>query len=160
MDPIIVILSCMWTLLAIGMLWLLVRSNLKYLYKLFIVPLTFGLLFYTIVSTIGLLGYPVLSSPEGEFLIVNHRVAKEKGKEYIILWIYRNGKDRMYKFEATKETKEKLKQAQKRAQKTGIPQMAKVETGKANPFEGSLWKDIKIYDFPHQEMLRKIQPKK
>lgn len=156
MDPLIIILALIWTFLAIVLLFLLVKSDIKYYYKLMFVPLTFGLLYYTIMSTIGLLGFPYHEQPNGKFMIVKHRtITESSGEEFILLWVYQNGKDRLYKFDAREVIKKKLRKAAKRQEATGIPQFAEPIRPKSSPFESSRWQDLKVYDFPHQEFLSK-----
>jgi hypothetical protein len=156
------VLVALWSALTVVLLLILYKSNIRFGAKMLMVPLTFFMLYYTIAGTVDLLGKPYHGMPEGEFMIVAHRVIAEKGDDVtIVLWTQIKREHRLWQFVTDKETAKKLRQAKKRRKGTGIPQMGnfrpKKKKGDKKPAEISTspWKDFQVYDFPFQELMPK-----
>lgn len=156
------LLIAFWIGFVVVALSLVFRSSLSFSRKMIIVPLTFLSLYVTITQSIELLGKPYDGVPEGEFVFVSYRVKidPETKEKSILLWTNSKEGDRLYILPYDEQAKKKLQQSAKKSKK-GVMQMgkfAKKDRTTRNRLETSIWEDMKLYDFPMQQLIPKDNP--
>lgn len=121
-------LFVLFSLLVVSVVWLLYTSKAhRSLKAAALVLLTvFGLVMHS--EYVKVLGAPLQSLPEGEFVYVHHEVAGDD----INLWVWTEAKgNRLHTFPYSQEAAEKLEGAKQKTEE-GVPQAGEFPAGEDN----------------------------
>tara|TARA_R110002020_G_scaffold29767_11_gene94009 strand:- start:11666 stop:12142 length:477 start_codon:yes stop_codon:yes gene_type:complete len=144
-----------WVLLAICSLLVLIHTVKKYKALLLIfIPMVLFLTGATYFSVNGLLGFPTIQSLPEKFLIKSHIIDEENN--IIYLWVIDiknpDHKPRAHTIDFSMKLMKQLEETKRKRDK-GIPIIGerKINQTSEDPNENT----IRIYVFPHQEMMKK-----
>ena len=142
-----------WVLLAICFLLVLTETVKKHkAILLILIPIVLFLTTATYFSINGLLGFPTIQSIPEKFLIRSHIIDEEN--KIIYLWVidFNNPehKPRAHIVEFSTQLMEQLEKTKDKREK-GIPIIGEINLNNEKRNDPS----IRVYVFPHQEMLNK-----
>ena len=108
------------SIVAIAVVFVLVKRDLKYWIRLLLVPIFLYGSFFIGMYSYHMLGRPIPAYPSGEFAFIHYRITIAANRQqWIELWVVQKGESRLYVFKYSK----KIAKALQKAQKEAIPRL-------------------------------------
>ncbi len=128
--------------------------RLSVIQKFTVIAIIFATVFVSFIQNEKLLGLPLHSRPQGEFMYIHHTIKKTHDQIIATVWVLTDDVNRLHRFSITKKEEQQLNKGRKRAKK-GIQQMGNIVTKKARQGSQSVNDQLMIYDFPVQQVMPK-----